>query len=105
MLWRVWKAVETKAGKIRIGKTKEERTEEEGEKMEMNEWKRKENKNLKRRRTMKVKKIAEEWKIWNKEKEIAKLEEKVKRLVPEQFYKWIHIVGKKASKRMFIRKL
>ena len=29
--------METKAGKIRIGKTKEERTEEEGEKMEMNE--------------------------------------------------------------------
>jgi len=36
---------------------------------------------------MKVKKMAEEWEIWDKEEEAAKLEEEVKKLVPERFYK------------------
>ena len=49
---------------------------------------------------MKIKRISEEWKIWDKEKKAAKLEEKVKRLVPEYFHKWIQIFGKKASERM-----
>jgi len=30
---------------------------------------------------MEVKKIAEEWEIWNKEKEAAKLEEEVRKLI------------------------
>jgi len=49
---------------------------------------------------VKIKRISEEWKIWDKEKKAAKLEEKVKRLVPEYFHKWIQIFGKKASERM-----
>jgi len=36
---------------------------------------------------MEVKKVAEEWEIWNKEKEAVKLEEETKRLVLERFYK------------------
>ena len=54
---------------------------------------------------MKVKKIAEEWEIWNEEKEIAKSEEKVKKLVSQRFHKWIYIFGKKASERMLTRKV
>ena len=36
---------------------------------------------------MKVKKMAEEWEIWDKEEEIVKLEAKAKKLVPERFHK------------------
>ena len=36
---------------------------------------------------------------------MAKSEEEVKKLVPEHFYKWIHVFGKKQSERMPIRKL
>ena len=53
---------------------------------------------------VKVKKMAEEWEIWNKEK-VAKSGEEVKKLVLEHFHKWIHVFGKKQSERMPIRKL
>jgi len=36
---------------------------------------------------MEVKRIAEEWKIWNEKEEAAKSETEAKKLVPEQFYK------------------
>jgi len=36
---------------------------------------------------MEVKKIAEEWEIWDKEKEAVKSEEEAKKLVPKRFYK------------------
>jgi len=36
---------------------------------------------------MDIKKIAEEWKIWNKEKEVAKSEKKAKKLIPKRFHK------------------
>ena len=36
---------------------------------------------------MEVKRVVEEWKIWNEEEEVAKLEEKVRKLVPEKFHK------------------
>ena len=53
---------------------------------------------------MEVKKVAEEWKIWDKEKEAAKSEAKAKKLVPEKFHKWIKVFGKKQSERMPTRK-
>ena len=34
-----------------------------------------------------MKKIAEEWEIWDEEKEVAKFEEEVKKLVSQRFYK------------------
>ena len=49
---------------------------------------------------MKVKKIAEEQKIWNKKKEAVKFEEEAKKLVSQRFYKQIHIFGKKVSERI-----
>ena len=33
--------------------------------------------------TMEVKKLVEEWEIWDKEEEAARSEEKAKKLVPE----------------------
>ena len=54
---------------------------------------------------MDINKVVEEWKIWDNDKEAARLEEKVKKLVLEQFYKWIKIFRKKASKRIPIRKI
>ena len=42
---------------------------------------------MKRERTMEVKKVAGEWKIWDKKKEIAKLVEKAKKPVSEHFHK------------------
>ena len=49
--------------------------------------------------------MAEEQEIWDEKEEIVKSEEKVKKLVPEHFYKWIYMFEKKQSKRMPIRKL
>ena len=54
---------------------------------------------------MEVKKMVEEWKIWDKEEEATKSEEETKNLVPERFHKWIHVFGKKASKRILTRKM
>jgi len=59
----------------------------------------------KKERTIEVKKIAEEWKIWNEEKEAVKSEEKAKKLVSERFHKWIHIFRKKVSERILMRKM
>jgi len=36
---------------------------------------------------MKVKKVAEKWKIWNKEEGVAKSEKEAKKLVLERFHK------------------
>jgi len=52
-----------------------------------------------------VKKVAEEWEIWDKREKVENSEEETKRLVPERFHKWIHVFGKKASERMPTRKL
>jgi len=54
---------------------------------------------------MEVKKIAEEWEIWEKGEEAARSEEEAKRLVPERFHQWIKVLGKKQSERMPTRKL
>ena len=54
---------------------------------------------------MEVKKVAEEWKIWDKEEEVARSEAEAKKLVPKQFHKWIKVFGKKQSKRMLTRKV
>ena len=36
---------------------------------------------------MEVKKMVEEWKIWDEEEKVAKSEEEVKKLAPQRFYK------------------
>jgi len=54
---------------------------------------------------MKVKKVVEEWEIWDKEEEAAKFEEKAKKLVPQRFHKWIYVFRKKVSERMLTKKV
>jgi len=54
---------------------------------------------------MEVKKVAEEWEIWDEEEEAAKLEAEAKKLVPKKFHKWIKMFGKKQSERMPTRKM
>jgi len=54
---------------------------------------------------MEVKKVAEEWEIWDEEEEVAKSEAKAKKLVLEKFHRWIKVFGKKQSERMPMRKL
>ena len=44
-----------------------------------------------------VKKVTEEWEIWDEEEKVAKSEVETKKLVPEKFHKWIKIFGKKQS--------
>jgi len=52
-----------------------------------------------------VKRIAEEWEIWDEEEEAARSEVKAKKLVLEKFHKWIKVFGKKQLERMLTRKV
>ena len=54
---------------------------------------------------MKIKKVAEKQEIQDGEKKAARSEKEAKKLVPEQFYKWIKIFENKASERMLMRKI
>ena len=52
-----------------------------------------------------MKKIAKKWEIWDDEEKAVKSEEEARKLVLECFHKWIHMFGKKQSKRMLTRKV
>ena len=60
---------------------------------------------MKKGKTMEVKKVAEEWEIWDEEEETARSEAEAKKLVLEKFHEWIKVFGKKQSERMPTRKL
>ena len=62
-------------------------------------------KKQKKGNTMEVKKVAEEWEIWNEEEEAAKLEAEAKKMVPEKYHQWIKVFGKKQSERMLMEKI
>jgi len=51
-----------------------------------------------------VKRVAEEWEIWDNEEEAAKLEAEAKKMVPEKFHLWIKVSGKKQSERIPTKK-
>ena len=70
----MWKAVETKARKIGIVKTKEGRWEKTRKERVKKERKEEE-------KTIEVKRLIEEWKTWEEEEEIVRLEEKARKLV------------------------
>ena len=94
-----WRPVQ---GKFGWEKQKEEEAEKKaGKRREEKERKKKQ----KKRKMVKVRKVAEEWKIWDEEEEAAKSEEEVKKLVPERFHKWIKVFGKKQSEKIPTRKL
>jgi len=61
-------------------------------------------KKQKQERTIEVKKVVEEWEIWDEE-EAARSEAEAKKLVPEKFHKWIKVFGKKQLERMPTRKI
>ena len=46
------------------------------------EWKKQ-----KKEKTVEVRKVVEEWKIWDEEEEVAKSEVEAKKLVPEKFHR------------------
>ena len=84
-----WRPVQGKSG---WEKQKEEEAKEEaGRKREERNKKKKQKKG----KTMEVKKVAEEWEIWDDDDEAARSEAEAKKLVPEQFHKWIKVFGKK----------
>jgi len=94
-----WRPVQSKSG---WEKQKEEEVKEEGEKKKEEKEKKKKQKKGK---TVEVRKVAEEWEIWDEEEKAAKSEAEAKKLVLEKFHKWIKVFGKKQSERMPMRKL
>jgi len=94
-----WRLVQGKSG---WEKQKEEEAKEEAERKKKEKEKKKKQKKGK---TVKVRKVAEEWEIWDEEEEVAKSEAEAKKLVSEKFHKWIKVFGKKQSERMPTRKL
>ena len=94
-----WRLVQGESG---WEKQKEEEAKEEAEKRKE---KKKKKKKQKKERTVEVRKIVEEWEIWDEEEEAAKSEAEARRLVPEKFHRWIKVFRKKQSERMPTRKL
>ena len=80
-----------KQGKSEWQKQKKKEVKEKTEKKREE----KTGKKQKKQKMIKVKRIAEEWEIWNEEEEVAKSEVEVKKLVLEKFHKWIKGFSKK----------
>ena len=94
-----WRPMQRKSGW-------ERQREEEAKEKVGRKWKEKNRgKKQKREKTVEVKRIVEEWKIWDEEEEVAKSEIEARKLVSEKFYKWIKVFGKKQSERMPTRKV
>jgi len=96
-----WRPEQGKSGWER---QKEEEAKKKAEKRKEEREKEKKKKS-KKGKAMKVRKVAEEWEIWDEEEKVAKSEEEAKKLVPENFHRWIKVFGKKQSERMPTRKL
>ena len=60
---------------------------------------------LEKEKTIKIKRVIEEWKFWDEKKKAIKLEKKTKKLISLRFYKWIQIFKKKVSERIPIKKI
>jgi len=75
-----WRPIQGKPG---WEKQKEEEAKEEVEKKKEEKEKKKKQK---KGRTVEVRKIMEEWEIWDEEEEAAKSEVEARKLVPEKFH-------------------
>jgi len=75
-----WRPVQGKSG---WEKQKEEEAKEGAEKKQEEKDKKKKQKKGK---TIEVKKVAEEWEIWDEEEKATRLEEKAKKMVSEKFH-------------------
>jgi len=62
-------------------------------------------KKQKKGKIVEVKRVAEEWEIWDEEEKAAKSEAEAKKMVPEKFHPWIKVFGKKQSEKMLTRKV
>ena len=76
-----WRPVQSKLG---WEKQKEEKAKEEAEKKKEEKEKKKKQKKGK---PVEVRKVVEEWEIWDEKEEAAKSEAEVKKLVPEKFHR------------------
>ena len=94
-----WRPVQGKSGQEK--QKEEEAKEEAGKRREEKKKKKKQKKG----KMMEVKKVVEEWEVWDEEEEAARSEAEVKKLVPEKFHEQIKMFGKKQSERMPTRKL
>jgi len=94
-----WRPVQGKSG---WEKQKEEEAREKAEKKREEKERRKKQK---KGRPVEVRKVVEEWEIWDEEEEAAKSETEAKKLVLEEFHRWIKVFGKKQSERMPTRKI
>ena len=94
-----WRSVQGKSG------WEKQKEKEEKEKAGKKQEKKEKRKGQKKGKTVEVKRVAEEWEIWDEEEEVAKSEAEAKKLVPEKFHKWIKVFGKKQSERMPTRKV
>ena len=94
-----WRSEQEKSG---WEKQKEEEAKEKAGKKQEEKEKRK---RQKKGKIVEVKRVAEEWEIWDEEEEAAKSEVEAKKMVPEKFYKWIKVFGKKQSESMPTRKV
>ena len=76
-----WRSTQEKSGwerqKEEKAKEKTERKQEEKDRI----------KKQKKGKTVEVKRVVEEWEIWDEEEEVAKSEVEARKLVPEKFYK------------------
>ena len=97
-----WRPKQRKLGQQ---KQKEEEAKEEAEKKREEKVEKQKKRKQKKERTMEVKKVVEEWEIWDEEEKAAKSEAEAKKLVPGKFHGWIKIFGKKQSERMPTRKI
>ena len=80
------------------GKLRQEKQKKKEEKKQEEKEQKKKEKKPKRERIIEVKKMAEEWEIWDEEEEE---EEETRKIVSEHFHKWIHIFSKKTSERIY----
>jgi len=76
--------VEVKARKIGVAKAEGRRKKKAGKKKAE---KKKEKEKPKKECKMEVRKVAEEWEIWDEEEEVAKLKEEARKQVLEKFHK------------------
>ena len=95
-----WRPVQRKSG---WEKQKEEKARKEAGKRR--EKKEKERKKKQKKKMVEVRKVAEEWEIWDEEEEAAKSEAEAKKLVLEKFHRWIKMFGKKQLERIPTRKV
>jgi len=64
------------------------------------EGRKKQKKKQKKEKMIEVKRVVEEWKIWDEKEKVAKSEAEARKLTPEKSHRWIKVFSKKQSERM-----